>query len=63
LVSILAFNSWEMQPGDPAFFAFTLAPLPNPHDNDPAMPEERESWGAFTLWAGGAFVHILSKAR
>jgi hypothetical protein len=43
-----------MQAGDPAVFAFRLALLPNPHgDDDRATPEERASWGAFSVWAGG----------
>lgn len=50
----MAFGNWEMQTGDPAVFAFGLAFLPNPHgDNDRATSEERQSWGAFTVWAGG----------
>src|SRR5260370_15541625 len=50
----MAFSNWEMQAGDPKDFAFKLAFLPNPHgDEDVATPEERESWGAFTIWAKG----------
>lgn len=48
------FGNWEMQAGDPSVFAFRLAFLRNPHgDDDHAEPEERMSWGALTLWAGG----------
>jgi hypothetical protein len=50
----MAFGNWEMQAGDPADFAFRLAFLPNPDgDADRATPEERESWGAFSVWAHG----------
>jgi Zn-dependent peptidase ImmA (M78 family) len=50
----MAFRNWEMQAGDPSVFAFGLALLPNPHgDDDRATAEERESWGTFTVWAGG----------
>jgi hypothetical protein len=43
-----------MRLGDPASFAFGLAFLPNPHgDEDRAISEERESWGAFSVWAQG----------
>ncbi len=43
-----------MQAGDPAVFAFRLAFLPNPDgDADRATSEERESWGAFSVWAHG----------
>lgn len=43
-----------MQAGDPADFAFRLAFLPNPHgDGDRATGEDRESWGAFSVWAHG----------
>jgi len=50
----MAFGNWEMQAGDPAGFAFKLAFLPNPHgDDDRATPEERQSWGAFSVWAHG----------
>src|SRR5450755_2990451 len=50
----MAFSSWEMQAGDPTAFAFKLAFLRNPHgDDDLATPEERESWGAFAVWAHG----------
>lgn len=48
------FSNWEMQAGDPAAFAFRLAFLPNPHGvDDRATVEDRESWGSFTIWAGG----------
>jgi hypothetical protein len=48
------FGNWEMQAGDPTAFAFRLAFLPNPHgEDDRATPEERESWGAFAMWANG----------
>jgi Zn-dependent peptidase ImmA (M78 family) len=48
------FGNWEMQVGDPSVFAFRLAFLRNPHgDDDRAADEERASWGALTLWAGG----------
>jgi Zn-dependent peptidase ImmA (M78 family) len=50
----MAFSNWEMQAGDPADFAFKLAFLRNPHgEDDRAAPEERESWGAFSVWVGG----------
>ena len=43
-----------MQSGDPSVLAFRLAFLRNPHgDDDRATAEERASWGAFTVWAGG----------
>jgi Zn-dependent peptidase ImmA (M78 family) len=43
-----------MQAGNPTAFAFRLAFLPNPHgEDDRATPEERESWGAFAIWANG----------
>ena len=43
-----------MQAGDPTVFAFGLAFSRNPHgEDDRATTEERESWGAFTVWAGG----------
>src|SRR5260370_28969386 len=54
LVSPMSFGNWEMQAGDPAVFAFRLAFLPNPYgDADRATSEERESWGAFSVWAHG----------
>ena len=50
----MAFGNWEMQAGDPTVFAFKIAFLRNPHgDDDRAAPEERESWGAFSVWAQG----------
>lgn len=53
-MSAMAFGNWEMQAGDPADFAFRLAFLPNPHgDDDRAAPEERQSWGAFSVWVRG----------
>ena len=53
-MSAAAFGNWEMQAGDPADFAFRLAFLPNPHGHgDRASDEERESWGAFSVWARG----------
>jgi hypothetical protein len=66
-VSAMAFSDWEMKAGDPTHFAFKLAFLPNPHgEEDLATPEERESWGAFTIWANTAnlrgfliFVHLV----
>ncbi len=52
--NVTAFGNWEMHAGDPAAFAFRLAFLPNPHgEDDRATPEERESWGAFAIWANG----------
>lgn len=52
--NVATFGNWEMQAGDPAAFAFRLAFLPNPHGaDDRATPEERESWGAFAIWANG----------
>jgi Zn-dependent peptidase ImmA (M78 family) len=54
LVSAVSFANWEMQAGNPGEFAFGLAFLPNPHgDDDRAIPEERESWGTFSVWANG----------
>lgn len=47
------YSNWEMQAGDPSAFAFRLAFLPNPHGDDRATAEDRESWGSFTLWVGG----------
>lgn len=48
------YSNWEMQAGDPSAFAFRLAFLPNPHGTeDRAAAEDRESWGSFTVWAGG----------
>jgi Zn-dependent peptidase ImmA (M78 family) len=53
-VSEKGFSNWEMQAGDPAAFAFGLAFLPNPHGaDDRATDEDRQSWGSFTIWAGG----------
>jgi Zn-dependent peptidase ImmA (M78 family) len=49
----MAFGNWEMQAGDPSLFAFGLAFMRNPHDDDRATVEESTSWGAFTVWAGG----------
>jgi hypothetical protein len=51
---MMSFGNWEMQAGDPTIFAFGLAFLPNPDGaDDRATPEERESWGAFSVWANG----------
>jgi Zn-dependent peptidase ImmA (M78 family) len=53
-VNAKVFGNWEMQAGDPAEFAFSLAFLPNPQgDDDRAVPEERGSWGAFSVWVRG----------
>ena len=53
-MSAVAFGNWEMQAGDPGDFAFRLAFLPNPHGGDDrATEEDRESWGAFSVWAQG----------
>lgn len=53
-MSMMSFGNWEMQAGDPTIFAFGLAFLPNPDGvDDRATPEERESWGAFSVWANG----------
>lgn len=53
-MSAVAFGNWEMQAGDPGDFSFRLAFLPNPHGSaDRAAEEERESWGAFSVWAQG----------
>lgn len=50
----MAFGNWEMQAGDPASFALSIAFVRNPHgDDDRATPEERESWGAFSVWVRG----------
>jgi hypothetical protein len=50
----MSLGSWQMQAGDPATFAFRLAFLADSHgDGDRATPEERESWGAFSVWAQG----------
>jgi Zn-dependent peptidase ImmA (M78 family) len=50
----MASEGWEMQAGDPSVFAFRLAFLRNPHgDDDRAAPEERDSWGTFSIWANG----------
>jgi len=47
-------GNWEMQAGDPAAFAFTLGFANNPHgETDRATPEDRSSWGYFSIWAGG----------
>ena len=54
LVSAVAFGNWEMQAGDPGDFALRIAFLPNPHGSDDrATEEDRESWGAFSIWAHG----------
>jgi Zn-dependent peptidase ImmA (M78 family) len=54
LVSATGFGRWEMKAGDPTVFAFSLSFSPNPHGpGDRAAVDERESWGSFTLWAGG----------
>jgi Zn-dependent peptidase ImmA (M78 family) len=54
LVSLAGFGNWEMKAGDPSVFALSLAFSPNPDGtNDRATEDERESWGSFTLWAGG----------
>lgn len=43
-----------MQAGDKSVFAFGISFHKNPDgDADPATPEERASWGAFSLWANG----------
>lgn len=48
------FGTWEMKAGDPAAFAFSLAFLPNPDGaEDRADEDQRDSWGSFTIWAGG----------
>jgi Zn-dependent peptidase ImmA (M78 family) len=53
-VNAMSFGNWEMQAGDPSRFAFRLAFLPNPDgDEDRATPDERESWGAFSVWVNG----------
>ena len=53
-MSTVAFGNWEMQADDPGDFAFRLAFLPNPHGSDDrATEEDRESWGAFSIWAHG----------
>jgi Zn-dependent peptidase ImmA (M78 family) len=53
-VNAMPFRDWEMKAGDPAVFAFSLAFAPNPDGaDDRATAEESESWGSFTLWAGG----------
>lgn len=50
----MTIGNWEMQAGDPAEFAFRLVLLRNPDgDEDRATPEERESWGAFSVWVRG----------
>ena len=53
-MSATGFGNWEMKAGDPTVFAFSLSFSPNPHGpSDRATLDERESWGSFTLWAGG----------
>jgi hypothetical protein len=53
-VSAMSFGTWEMKAGDPTAFAFRLAFLPNPDGTDDrANADERDSWGKFTVWAGG----------
>lgn len=53
-MNAMPFRYWEMKAGDPAVFAFSLAFAPNPDGaDDRATAEESESWGSFTLWAGG----------
>jgi Zn-dependent peptidase ImmA (M78 family) len=43
-----------MKAGDPATFCFSMAFTPNPHGTDDrATADERDSWGNFTIWAGG----------
>jgi Zn-dependent peptidase ImmA (M78 family) len=50
----MVMGNWEMQNGDPATFSFSLGFVTNPHgDDDRAVPEERLSWGYFSIWAGG----------
>jgi Zn-dependent peptidase ImmA (M78 family) len=50
----MTFGNWEMRAGDPTVFAFSIAFMRNPHgDDDRATLEERESWGAFSLWVHG----------
>jgi Zn-dependent peptidase ImmA (M78 family) len=47
-------GTWEMKAGDPATFCFSMAFTPNPHGTDDrATADERDSWGNFTIWAGG----------
>ena len=47
-------GTWEMKAGDPATFCFGIAFTPNPHGaDDRATDDERDSWGNFTIWAGG----------
>jgi hypothetical protein len=43
-----------MKAGDPMALSFSLAFSSNPHGHDDrATEDERESWGSFTVWAGG----------
>ncbi len=47
-------GTWEMKAGDPVTFCFGIAFTPNPHGTDDrAAADERDSWGNFTIWAGG----------
>jgi hypothetical protein len=47
-------GTWEMKAGDPAAFCFRIAFTPNPDGVDNrASADERDSWGNFTIWAGG----------
>lgn len=53
-MSATNFGTWEMRAGDPTAFAFRLAFLPNPNGaDDRSTDDQRESWGSFTIWAGG----------
>jgi Zn-dependent peptidase ImmA (M78 family) len=53
-VNETSLGTWEMKAGDPATFCFSMAFTPNPHGTDDrATADERDSWGNFTIWAGG----------
>ena len=53
-MSETSLGTWEMKAGDPATFCFSIAFTPNPHGiDDRASADERDSWGNFTIWAGG----------
>jgi Zn-dependent peptidase ImmA (M78 family) len=53
-VNATALGTWEMKAGDPATFCFSMAFTPNPDGTDDrATADERDSWGNFTIWAGG----------
>ena len=54
LVRGLVVVGWELQVGDPAEFAFSVAFTPNPDgEHDASSPDASASWGHFRLWVDG----------